>query len=489
MATMTTSTLVVALVQTATSLPAFLFGLPGGVLADLLDRRRYLLTVQLTMVAAAAGLSMLTLSGLIAPWSLLALTATFGICFALQTPAWHTTQAEAVPLPMIPAALALGAVSYNAARAIGPTLAGGIAMSAGPGLVFAASAACFCVGVAVIVRWKYVRKVGNLPPERLLSGLRGAIRYARHSAMMRIQMLRTIVFVSSAGGLWALLPVLARDQLGIGAGGYGILLGSLGGGAVLGAFLLPWLRKRIEMNSLVTAAVIIYGATMLLAAYVHQTLVLCVALLPAGAAWMIVGNINLAAMQTAIPPWIRARAMAVYLLAFQGSMALGGAVWGLVAEYLGVPGALTVATATMISGLAIIRRNPVHLGSEAEVTPSFHDFTQWDFNEPMHEEGPVAVQIEYQINPATKSEFVRAVHLVGQARRRNGVEFWRLYRDVADPAKYVERFIVDSWSEYLRQQSRTTVADRLAEERAGAFHVGEHSPLISHYIAESFSDG
>jgi MFS family permease len=410
----------------------------------------------------------------------------FGACFALQSPAWHTTQAEAVPLKTLPAALALGSVSYNAARAVGPALAGGIAMGAGPAAVFAAAGACFCVGVTVIFRWRFVRKAGNFPPERLWNGLRGAIRYTRHSKVMRMQMLRTIVFVASAGGLWALLPVLARDQLRIGAGGYGVLFGSLGGGAILGAFLLPSIQRRFEMNAVVTVSVIVYGVAMLLAAYVHHVVLLCLALVPAGAAWMMVGNINLAAMQTAIPSWIRARAMAVYLLTFQGAMALSGAVWGGVAEYMGVPVSLAIAAATMAGGLAIMRRTPVRFGSEADVTPSSLDFAQWDFKEPPPEQGSVAVQIEYQIDPATKDAFLRAVHAVGAARCRDGSRFWRLYRDLSDPAKYVERFIVDSWTEYLRQQSRATIADRLVEERVRAFHVGERSPLTSHYIAESF---
>ena len=486
MTTMTSSTLVVALVQTATSLPAFLFGLPGGVLADLVDRRRYLLIVQLTMLAAAITLALLTLSGLIAPWSLLALTAVFGVCFALQSPAWHTTQAEAVPLASLPAALALGAVSYNAARAIGPALAGGIATTAGPAAMFGATAVCFAVGIVVLLRWTYVRKAADFPPERLLSGLSSALRYTRHSNVMRMQMLRTVVFVSGAGALWALLPVLARDQLQLGAGGYGVLFGMLGGGAVLGAFLQPALQKRFELNVIVTAAVIVYGAAMTIAAYVGHVVLICLALVPAGAAWMMVGNTNLAAMQTAIPSWVRARAMAMYMLVFQGAMALGAVVWGGVAEQIGVPHSLAAAAVTMLAGLAIIRRNPVRFGSEAETTPSSNDFAPWDFLEPRDEKGPIAVEIEYRIDPPAKEAFLRAIHEVGRARRRDGSRFWRLYRDLSDPRKYVERFIVESWTDYLRQRSRATVADRMAEERARAFHVGDGAPVMSHYIAESF---
>jgi MFS family permease len=305
---------------------------------------------------------------------------------------------------------------------------------------------------------------------------------------MRMQMLRTVVFVSAAGGLWALLPVLARDQLKLGAGGFGVLFGMLGGGAILGAFLLPALQKRIEMNVVVSVSVLVYAAAMLVAAYVGQVVLVCLALVPAGAAWMMVGNINLAAMQTAIPSWIRARAMAVYLLTFQGAMALGAAVWGGVAEQVGVPGSLAAAAATMIAGLAVIRRNPVRFGSEAEVTPSSSDYAQWNFKEPPAEEGPIAVEMEYRIAPATKEAFLRAIHAVGRARRRDGSRFWRLYRDLSDPGKYVERVIVDSWTEYLRQRSRATVADRMAEERASAFHVGPCAPAPSHYIAESFAD-
>lgn len=484
MVSLSASPLMVALVQTAISLPSFFFGLPGGVFADIFDRRSYLLLTQAGMLLASITLVVCCVLGLIGPWALLCLTFTFGIGFALQGPAWYTTQAESVPLQFMPSAMALSSVSYSSARAIGPALAGGVVAASGIISVFAVCAGLLLVSLIVVYKMKPQHRDNTLPPESLWAGLRGAVRYVRHSDVMRGQSIRTIAFVGFASALWALLPVVASESGG-GAGGYGLLLGSIGAGTMLGAIMLPMFRARLEMNFLVGLACLVYAATGLIVALVPHTLVQCAALFFAGIAWLFIGTINLVAIQSAVAPWIRARAVAIYMLVFQGSLAIGGAVWGALATHIGTHMALSVASAGVALSLIAMLRYRARLGDEAEVTPSTNGMPVFSFEELGPRDGPVAVQIAYRILPENRDAFLREVRALGNKRKRDGAGFWRIYRELENPLQYLERFVVDSWSDYLRQQIRATLADQEIEERVKVLHSGDGPPVFSHFISET----
>ncbi|MBA1204285.1 MFS transporter [Pseudomonas capeferrum] len=483
MVSLSSSPMLVALVQTAISLPSFFFGLPGGVFADIFDRRRYLLLTHLGMLLAALALVGFCITGMIGPWSLLALTFAFGIGFALQGPAWYTTQAEAVPRDFMASAMALSSVSYSAARAVGPALAGGVLAVSGIVSVFLICTALLLGSVLVVTFMSKPTMDLTLPAQGVWAGLRDALRYARYSQVVRSQCLRTLAFVGAGSALWALLPVIASGSGG--AGNYGLLLGSIGVGTLCGALFLPMLKARLEINQLVTFACLIYALGMLVVAQVPNPVMQCVALFFAGMGWLGVGTVNLVAIQSTVPPWIRARSVAIYMLAFQGSLALGGAAWGAVATHIGAGEALLVASLMVVLSLLVMRRYRARVGEEAEVTPSGHEVPGFSFTHLQPEDGPVTVQFAYQIRAEDRVEFLRRVHAMGLNRRRDGASFWCIYRELERPGWYMERFTVDSWSDYVRQQSRSTQADREAQERVRKLHVGDQGPELSHCIAES----
>jgi MFS family permease len=485
MVSLTSSPLLVGLMQTASSLPGFVFSLAGGVLADLVNRRRLLLATQLWLLFGALLLGILSFGHWITPWSLLAVTAALAIGSALQTPAWHTSQAESVPRCELPAALALSTTSYNAARTVGPALAGLLVAIAGVSAVFAASAAGFVAALVLLVRWRHSATRSHLPSERLLAGVRSALRYVRHSAAVREQLLRSALFVAAASGLWALLPLVARDQLHSGAGGYGLLLGSLGAGAIVGALSMHTLRVRVGLNGAANLCVLVYSAAVLTASFCTNRFIVMLLLFLAGGSWMIVGNTNLSAVQTAIPSWVRARVMAVYLLTFQGAMAAGGVVWGSVATAEGIRTSLCLSAASVLFILIVLRRLPARIGDESEMTLSNAADAPSLAHAADPEEGPVAVEISYHVRLGAREEFIRATHTLGRSRRRDGANVWRLYRDLSDPNRYVERFLVDSWSEYLRHRARATVADHELQVRIASMLIEGAPPKMEHFIAEA----
>lgn len=486
MVSLTSSPLMVALIQTASALPSFIFALPSGVMADLVDRRRYLLWVVGAMFFIALALCGFTLSGALGAWLLLALTFALGAGFALQGPAWYTAQTDSVARIILPSAMALSAVSYSSARAIGPAMAGMVMSHSGALAVFALAAALLSFALWVLFRWDNPKRSSHLPPEDLLTGLRSALRYVRHSTVMKVQILRTVLFVGVASSLWALLPLIAGQLLHSGAGGYGVLLGCIGTGSVLGAILLPRLKGVLEMNRMMAISAVVYSAGTAVAATVPNMLVVCVALVLAGVAWLGIGNTNMLALQSAVPGWIRARALAVYMLVFQGAMAAGSALWGALAARAGLAATLLASAALMLGVMLVMNRYRARLGEEDEATESAEagQAASGVAPAPDDERASVAVQIVYQIAPADRIAFLRQLHAIGSARRRDGASFWRVFRDLEDGERYVERFIVDSWSQYLRQRSRATVADIEAQRRLQALHVGVEAPQLTHYVAE-----
>ncbi len=482
------SPLMVALIQTAQSLPTFLLGLPAGVLADLVNRR-HLILFSCSLLLLAAGLAAgSTATSTMTPLLLLVITAMIGAGFSLQAPAVHTSLVEAVPREQLFTALALSAISFNAARAVGPAIAGAIVATAGTVAVFVACAALIAVSFGSALRWRPQARLQDLPPERVLLGVQGALQYARHSPVIRAQLARTILFVGAASGVWALLPVLARDRLHLDADGYGLLLGSLGAGAIVGAFTSERLRRRWSMNRVGMVSAAAYALGTLVTAESSSTALTCIALGFAGAGWAVVGNVNLTAIQTAIPPWVRARAMALYLLVFQGAMALGSLLWGTVATHAGLEGALLGSVVVLALTVAVMRVVPARIGDAAAATPS-EVLAPPDVQvKPGDEDGPIAVQVNYVIREHDRTAFLEAMTALGRSRRRDGALFWRIYRDLGDPHRYAERFVVRSWTDYLRQQARATAADRAIEQRAWQLHVGDDAPEMQHMLAEKIPD-
>jgi MFS family permease len=482
MTSLTSSPLMVTLMQTATTLPVLLLGLPAGALADVVDRRRMLLFTQGWMLVAATVLGVVTLLELTTPWLLLILTFALGAGAAMNAPAWQATAPELVSRSELPAAVGLTGMGLNLARAVGPALGGAVIAMAGPSAVFLLNAASFLSVIGVLYHWRRTTQVSLASAEPLSSAIRAGIRYVRHAPPLRAVLVRTGLFVLFASALWGLLPVLARHELGLDSMGYGVLFGCLGAGAVAGAVLLPKLQNRLSRDALAAAATILFAAVTAALVEARHFGLLCVIMFAGGVAWItLMASFNVAT-QAAVPQWVRARALALYLLTFQGSMAAGGVLWGAITEQAGIAAALLSAAAGLMMSLAAMARFPLNRVEELDLTPSPHWPEPELAVEPGPEEGPVLVMVEYRINPKQAPDFTFAMQAVRQQRLRDGAFRSGLYRDPTDLGRYLETFVVESWAEHLRLRERVTVSDRIAEEQARAFHIGRTPPVISHYV-------
>ncbi len=486
MTSLAPSPVMVALVRAANSLPLFLLALPAGALADVVDRRRLLLFSQVWMLAAAGGLGVLTLAGLITPALLLALTFALGIGAALNAPAWQAIVPEVVPPTQLREAVSLNSMSVNLARAVGPAIGGLLIAATGPAATFLLNAVSFCGVILVLYRWKRMPSESVLPAERVAGAMRAGVRYVRHAPRVRVVLLRSAVFVLFASALWSLLPVLARFELGRGPAGYGILLAFFGLGAVVAAAWLPRLHQHWTLDRLVTGAIILFALMLLVLAGARNLGVTELAMTLAGAAWLTVLSSFNTSLHALVPGWVRGRAMAFSILVFFGGMAAGSALWGSVAAVAGVRTALAIAGVGTLLGLALTARYRLRGGKGLNLSPSVHWPAPVVFNAPQPDEGPVVVTVEYAIEPGRRSDFLRAMRRVRRIRRRDGAISWALLGDVANPARFVETFVVESWLEHLRQHERVTISDRASLERARAFHVGGVPPRVTHFLVESF---
>jgi MFS family permease len=488
MATLTPSAFMVALVQTASTAPAMLFGLVAGALADIVDRRRIIMVTQLVLLAAATLLGLATLAGVVGPASLLFLTFLIGAGFAFYQPAQQASINELVSRPELARAVALGAVAFNVARAIGPAMAGAIAAWIGTGSALLVSAVFFVPMLLAVRRWTGASMTFPGAPETIVSGVMSGLRFARHSTAMRSFIIRNLTFAACASAFWALLPVIARDQLGLGAGGFGLLSAGFGSGAVVGALMIPRYLQSQTLNAIVTSGVVLWTvSTLLVAATVYTSLAL-VGTFGAGMAWVTVFASLSAGTQSSAPAWVRARAVGMNIVASQASLAIGSALWGILASGSGTRIALGTSAGAMLVLYVLNRRVRVKMGSEADVTPSLHLPDLAPTVQPMPDDGPVLIQIEYQIEADKRREFLRGLRAVERTRRRNGAASWRVYRDIGQDGRFVERFVLTSWSEYVRLRTRMTVADRELQQRVEALQRADVPIRVSRLLGVSERD-
>jgi MFS family permease len=361
--------------------------------------------------------------------------------------------------------VALGAIAYNLARAVGPVVAGMIVTFAGSGSALLVSGCFFLLMVAAVRRWKNAARPLPGVPETLLSGVQSGLRYARHSPLLRALIVRNLTFSVCAISLWALLPLIARDQLGLGAGGFGLLSAGFGCGAIAGALTIPRQLQRVGLNVVVTSGVLLWAGATLLVAYAEHTALAMVGMLGTGAAWVAVLASLSAGAQSAAPAWVRARALAMNLVAVQAGLAVGSIVWGTLATYAGIRVALVSSSVTLLVLLLANRWLPVQMGDEAHVTPGAQLPEMALAEPPSPDDGPVLIQVEYRITPENRVRFLHEIHDVEPIRRRNGANAWRVFRDVGEEGRFVERFIITSWAEYVRLRSRMTMADQQVLDR------------------------
>jgi len=476
--------LAVALVQAASSLPLFLLAIPAGALADVMDRRRLLIGSLVWLALVTGILGSLALLGAVDPGSLLALTFAIGVGSAFLAPAFLAIVPDLVPRDEIVSAVSLNGISMNLARAAGPALGGAVVALAGAGATFLLNGAAFLGLIVPLARWRRSRREGRLPPEELIGAMRAGLRFARHSRPLRIILARVANFVLPASAVWALLPLYARQELGLDAAGYGLLLGFFGVGAVAGGFAMPRLQRGLGAQGTTTVAGLAYAASHVVLGLAPSLLPAAAALLAAGAGWLLLLSTLSAAAQLVLPAWVRARGLSFYLLVLFGSLAIGSAVWGAIAEWVGVPDAFVGAGAAVALSRLFVARLHLPEGAGPDLSPA----PRWP--DPQlaaafsAERGPVLVTVEYAIDPVDAAAFARAMRELGSIRLRDGALRWGLWADAAHPGRYLETFVVESWLEHLRQHERITAADRAVQAAAAAFHRGAAPPQVTHLVHE-----
>ncbi len=484
MTSLAPSPFMVAMVQTANTLPFFLLALPSGALADILDRRRLLIFSQTWMLLVSAGLGITTLGGLTTPLILLAFTFFLSLGASITAPAWQAVIPELVERDDLPAAITLGSIAFNMARVAGPTLGGVVVAAFGPGATFLLNGVSFLGVIIVLKRWHRAPKENILPEERLLSAIKTGIRYVRHAPRVQMVLGHSIIFSFFSTALWAFLPIIARSSLGLSSLGYGVLMGLFGAGGLAGAPLLHRWRRKASLNLLVMVMTILFGLSLLSLAFVTSMILIGIAMAAAGVAWLISLAIFNMVVQAVIPAWVRGRVMSVYLLVFFAGMASGSAVSGTMATWIGIPATLSIMAACLIVSSFLGWRFRLTGGEDLDLTPSQRWPSSVPAYEPEIDEGPVLVTVEYIVDPLRSEDFAEAMKRLKRIRKRDGAIKWNLFHDVTDSRHYVESFIIESWGEHLRQHERMTVSDRQILDHAASFHTGPERQIVKHFIAE-----
>src|SRR5215212_5506923 len=472
----------IALVQTANSVPAVLLALVTGSVADIVDRRRFAIASQAWMLLSVTTLAVLTMSDVVTAGLALALTFALGAGMATTFVIYQALTQDLVPRGELPAAVALNGVAINLARAIGPAAAGLIIAAFSAGTLFAVEAGLLVAIVGLVLLRVRPPGPARASGERFAPAVRAGVRFVRFSPPVRTVLLRGAAFSISASALWALLPVAALDRLGLSESSFGLLMACVGTGAILGATMLPRVRRRFAFDRMIAIASVGLAGGLLALAYIPWAELVAVTLLFTGACWlMVLSSLNTSAQRVA-PGWVRARTLAVFQLVMQGGLAIGSLTWGLVTGAADVETALTIAAGGLVAGVALARRWPLAGSESADLTPAGVWSDPSVDIEPRPDDGPVLITVEYRVDPADAERFLPAMEELGRIRRRDGAYRWGLYADLERPGSYLETFLVDSWSEHLRQHGRLTVADLEVTRLTSSFHSGEGPPVVRHML-------
>lgn len=470
----------VSLVQAATTLPIFLLALPAGALSDIVDRRRLMIGIQIGLALVSIALCLLSWLDGMTPLILLGLTFCGGIGAALAAPAWQSIVPQLVPRQLMRPAIALNSLGVNIARAIGPATGGLIIATLGIAAAYFVDVLSYLLIIGALWWWKPAARPVQ-EPEHLMQAMRSGLRFALfHDDLQRV-LLRAFLFFVAASSYWALLPLIVREQLQGDATIYGLAMASIGLGAILGALLLPRLRRHLSANATVLLGALVTGGATAVLALAHVPAQGIAVLLFAGAAWIAVLTTLNATAQSVLPDWVRGRGLALYLTVFFGGMTLGSLGWGALASAIGIAQTLGIAAAAVVL-IGLLAHHWTLPAGDADLTPSLHWPEPAVSSDASPEGGPVMVRITYRVPPAEHAAFREALRPLARVRRRDGAYAWGVMFDVEQPERVTEWFLVASWEEHLRQHRRVSTADRDVQERVIALHRGEHSPQVSHEI-------
>lgn len=479
---LSTSPTAVAAVQAAAALPVFLFAIPAGVLADILDRRRLLIAVQLMLAGVSGALMLLAHRGLLDMPALLALTFLGGAGAALMAPAWQSIVPDLVPKAQLRSAVALNSLGVNLSRAVGPAAAGLLLAAWGAAFTYGVDLLTYVVVIGALLWWRPTAKPADPLAEVFGSALRTGLRHALANTDLQRVLLRAALFFALASAAWALLPLVGRQLLGGGAAFYGVMLGAVGSGAIAGALLLPRLRPRLGPEGLMTAAALVVGGVLAMLALAPPPALALAALLALGSAWIIALTTLSAMTQAVLPSWVRGRGLAVYLTVFNGALAAGSLAWGATAQALGLVPALLLAAALMVTGAALARRWPLP-ADDAALDPA-NAWPEPTLAAPVTaDRGPVLVTVTYRIDITDRPAALRLLQQLARHRRGDGADGWGLTEDAADPTLLVEWFTLPSWQEHLRQHHRTSQAATTLQAALRQLHRAPEPPAVRHLLA------
>ena len=480
---------IVAMVQAATIMPVFLLALPGGALADIVDRRVFLIGTQLWTILAAIALALLTFGHAMTAFVLLALTFAIGIGSALTAPAWSAIVPELVPREDLVQAIALNGIGYNLTRAVGPAIAGFLILLGGSSLAFSLYAVSIVAVLVALFTWHRGRRFTGLPREHLLSAMRAGVRFVRNTPAIQFAMVRTIAYSVPAAAPWALLPLLVREHLHLGPGMYGVILGMMGIGGVTSGMLLPMVRGRLDRGTTVVGCTLFSCIGIAIVGLAHHWSVAAFGMLLFGVGWTSAYATIQAAAQLVCPPWVRARALAIYQLAQNGALTAGSFAWGWFGGVVGLPTTLLAAAGIGVVLIPLVRKCSIDLTVTRPSPPAPEPLQTPEA--PAAElvpllrraRGQVMETVHYHVHQEQRREFMAAMAEVRKVRGRAGARFWQLYEDVAHPEGWMEVWSMESWTDHLREVMRLSDDDRAALARAGVFQCGGDGPRPARYIA------
>ncbi|WP_439617253.1 MFS transporter [Shinella sp.] len=472
----------VALIQAASTFPIFLLAIPAGVLSDILDRRKFLIVIQLILATASISLLTLSATGLQSITSLVAFTFIGGIGAALMAPTWQAIVPELVTKADVKGAIALNSLGINISRAIGPALGGVLLATFGAAVTYGVDVISYVFVIAALLWWRRPANSEDALSERFFGAFRAGLRYAKSSRELHVVLVRAAVFFAFSSAVWALLPLVARNLLGGTAGFYGVLLGAVGAGAIGGAFLMPMLRARFDVDGLMLLAAIAAALVMAGLSLAPPQWVAILLLLLLGAGWITALTTLNSTAQSVLPNWVRGRSLAIYLTVFNGAMTAGSLAWGTIAEALGISATLLVAAAGLLVVGLVFHRLKLPKG-EADLVPSNHWPEPLTADTVENDRGPVLITVEYRVDAADRAAFLAALDTFSSERRRDGAYGWGVTEDAADPEIFLEWFFVESWAEHLRQHRRISKADADLQAEVRKFHKGEDPPTVRHLLA------
>jgi predicted MFS family arabinose efflux permease len=471
----------VSLVHAATNLPMFLFTLPAGAIADIVDPRRLIVAVSCALAGLVAAFAALVAFHLATPLILLLTTFVPSAAWALSLPAWLSILPVLVPRSDLPEAIAANGVAYNLSRTVGPALSGFAIVNLGMSTPFWAFAAA---NLAVIVALLWVRmparETASLPAERLTSAVRTGVRHAANNRLLRATLARTVAVYPFAAAYWGLLPLIAR-QTGSGAEHYGVLLSAISAGAIVGSFAQRYLRDHVDLDWMVVLGTGGTAAALALFAWSSDFAVDLAACFCAGVSWVVILTSLYVSAQNVLPDWVRGRGLAVFLTVVFGTTTIGSAAWGQIAGRVGLEQALALAAVGILAGVPLSWRWRLQRGETVDLSPSLHWRRPQAAQDIADGRGPVLVKIEYWIDPSDREQFLRAMDQLGYERKRDGAFAWGVFEDMAEIGRFEEGYLIESWLELMHLRERVTIEDRVLEDEIG--HMLIEPPRIEFLVA------